>query len=122
LKGEKQKEPKFQVGDRLERRARTERSFIPGADPCISKWTSPEPKPLAGIRLPLSPCGSGSETLVSSKDQGRYDRHLPEAEIQIRRTLMETLQQIMYAFYAVLMLIAAGIAMWFYKKKKENDR
>jgi LPXTG-motif cell wall-anchored protein len=35
---------------------------------------------------------------------------------------MEALQQIMYVFYAVLMLLAAGIAMWFYKKKKENDR
>jgi len=35
---------------------------------------------------------------------------------------METLQQIMYAFYAVLMLAAVGIAMWFYKKRKENDR
>jgi LPXTG-motif cell wall-anchored protein len=37
-------------------------------------------------------------------------------------TLMEALQQIMYVFYAVLMLLAAGIALWFYKKKKENDR
>jgi LPXTG-motif cell wall-anchored protein len=35
---------------------------------------------------------------------------------------METLQQIMYAFYAVLMLAAVGIAMWFYKKRKENDQ
>ena len=35
---------------------------------------------------------------------------------------METLQQIMYAFYAVLMIAAVGIAMWLYKKRKENDR
>jgi LPXTG-motif cell wall-anchored protein len=35
---------------------------------------------------------------------------------------METLQQVMYAFYAVLMLVAAGIAAWLYKKRKENDR
>jgi LPXTG-motif cell wall-anchored protein len=34
---------------------------------------------------------------------------------------METLQQVMYVFY-VLMLAAAGIAAWFYKKRKENDR
>lgn len=35
---------------------------------------------------------------------------------------METLQQIMYGFYAVLMLAAVGLAMWFYKKRKENDQ
>jgi LPXTG-motif cell wall-anchored protein len=35
---------------------------------------------------------------------------------------METLRQIMYAFYAVLMLAAVGIATWLYKKRKENDR
>ena len=35
---------------------------------------------------------------------------------------METLQQVMYAFYAVLMLAAAGIGAWLYKKRKENDR
>jgi len=35
---------------------------------------------------------------------------------------MKTLQQIMYAFYAVLMLAAFGIAAWFYKKRKENDQ
>jgi hypothetical protein len=35
---------------------------------------------------------------------------------------METFQQIMYAFYAVLMLAAIGIAAWFYKKQKESDR
>jgi LPXTG-motif cell wall-anchored protein len=34
---------------------------------------------------------------------------------------MEALQQIMYVFYAVLMLLAGAIAVWFYKKKKEND-
>jgi hypothetical protein len=31
-------------------------------------------------------------------------------------------QQIMYGFYAVLMLAAIGIAAWFYKKQKESDR
>ena len=35
---------------------------------------------------------------------------------------METLQQIMYGCYAVLMLGAVGLGMWFYKKRKENDR
>jgi LPXTG-motif cell wall-anchored protein len=35
---------------------------------------------------------------------------------------MQIFQQIMYGFYAVLMLAAIGIAAWFYKKKKENDR
>jgi hypothetical protein len=35
---------------------------------------------------------------------------------------METLQQFMYAFYGVLMLAAGGICVWFYKKRKENDR
>jgi len=35
---------------------------------------------------------------------------------------MQTLQQIMYGFYVVLMLAAVGIAMWLYKKRKENDR
>jgi LPXTG-motif cell wall-anchored protein len=35
---------------------------------------------------------------------------------------METLQQVMYAFYVVLMLAATGIAAWLYKKRKENDR
>ena len=34
---------------------------------------------------------------------------------------METLQQVMYAFYAVLMLAAAGTAAWLWKKRKEND-
>jgi LPXTG-motif cell wall-anchored protein len=35
---------------------------------------------------------------------------------------METLQQAMYVFYALLMLAAFAIAMWLYKKRKENDR
>ena len=35
---------------------------------------------------------------------------------------MEALKQNMYVFYAVLMLIAAGNAMWFNKKKNENHR
>ena len=35
---------------------------------------------------------------------------------------METLQQVMYAFYGVLTLAAAGIIFWYYKKRKENDR
>ena len=35
---------------------------------------------------------------------------------------MAIYQQIMYGFYAVLMLVAIGIAAWFYKKKKESDR
>ncbi len=35
---------------------------------------------------------------------------------------METFQQIMYGFYAVLILAAIGISAWFYKKKKESDR
>jgi hypothetical protein len=35
---------------------------------------------------------------------------------------METFQQVMYGFYAVLMLGAVGIAVWFYRKQKENDR
>ncbi len=35
---------------------------------------------------------------------------------------METFQQIMYGFYAVLILAAVGISVWFYKKKKESDR
>lgn len=35
---------------------------------------------------------------------------------------MEIYQNIMYGFYAVLMLAAIGIAVWFYKKKKESDQ
>jgi LPXTG-motif cell wall-anchored protein len=35
---------------------------------------------------------------------------------------MAIFQQIMYWFYALLMLAAIGIAAWFYKKKKESDR
>jgi LPXTG-motif cell wall-anchored protein len=35
---------------------------------------------------------------------------------------MKTLQQIMYGFYAVLMVAAVGIAAWFYKKRRENGR
>ena len=35
---------------------------------------------------------------------------------------MKTPQQVVCAFYAVLMLAAAGIAAWLYKKRKENDR
>jgi|MudIll2142460700_1097286.scaffolds.fasta_scaffold1346535_2 hypothetical protein len=35
---------------------------------------------------------------------------------------MAIFQQIMYAFFAVLMLAAIGITIWFYKKQKENDR
>jgi len=35
---------------------------------------------------------------------------------------MEIFQQIMYWFYAVLMLAAIGIAVWFYKKKRESER
>ncbi len=35
---------------------------------------------------------------------------------------MAIYQQLMYGFYAVLMLAAIGIATWFYKKKKESDR
>ena len=45
-----------------------------------------------------------------------------KAVTQTKGNSMETLQQVMYAFYAVLMLAAAGIAAWFYKKRKENDR
>ena len=32
---------------------------------------------------------------------------------------METLQQVMYAFYAVLMLAAAGICVWYCKKRAD---
>jgi LPXTG-motif cell wall-anchored protein len=35
---------------------------------------------------------------------------------------METFQQIMYWFYAVLLMAAVGIAVWFFKKKKESDQ
>ena len=35
---------------------------------------------------------------------------------------MAIFQQIMYWFYAVLLLAAIGIAVWFYKKKKESER
>ena len=35
---------------------------------------------------------------------------------------MAIFQQIMYWFYAVLLLAAIGIAAWFYKKKKESER
>ena len=58
------------------------------------------------------------ERLVSSARQGGSH----ERKFRQRGTLMETLQQVMYAFYAVLMLAAAGIGVWFYKKRKENDR
>ena len=35
---------------------------------------------------------------------------------------MEIFQQLMYGFFAVLMLAALGITVWFYKKQKEGDR
>ncbi len=35
---------------------------------------------------------------------------------------MVIFQQIMYGFFAILMLAAIGITIWFYKKQKENDR
>ena len=35
---------------------------------------------------------------------------------------MQVFQQVMYGFFAVLMLAALAIAAWFYKKQKENDR
>jgi hypothetical protein len=35
---------------------------------------------------------------------------------------MQIYQQIMYGFYAVLLLAVIGIAAWFYKKQKESDR
>ncbi len=35
---------------------------------------------------------------------------------------MQTFQQVMFGFFAALALAAAGIAIWFYKKQKENDR
>ncbi len=35
---------------------------------------------------------------------------------------MEVFQNIMYGFFAVLMVAAIGIAVWFYKRQKENDR
>ena len=57
------------------------------------------------------------KTLLAPPDKGSHERKFTQ-----RGTLMETLQQVMYAFYAVLMLAAAGIGVWFYKKRKENDR
>ena len=56
------------------------------------------------------------KTLLAPPDKGS------QRKFRQRGTLMETLQQVMYAFYAVLMLAAAGIGVWFYKKRKENDR
>ena len=35
---------------------------------------------------------------------------------------METFQNVMNAFYAVLMIAAIGMAAWLYKKRKEGDR
>ena len=35
---------------------------------------------------------------------------------------MAIFQQIMYGFFAILMLAAIGVTIWFYKKQKENDR
>ncbi len=37
-------------------------------------------------------------------------------------TSMEVFQNVMYGFFAVLMVAAIGIAVWFYKRQKENDR
>ena len=34
---------------------------------------------------------------------------------------METLQTVMYGFFVVLIVAAAGIGVWFYKKRKEGD-
>ena len=35
---------------------------------------------------------------------------------------MAIFQQIMYWFYVALLLAAIGIAVWFFKKKKESDQ
>jgi LPXTG-motif cell wall-anchored protein len=35
---------------------------------------------------------------------------------------MAIFQQIMYWFYAVLLLAAIGLGAWFLKKKKESER
>ena len=43
-------------------------------------------------------------------------------KLRERGSLMETFQQIMYGFYVVMMLAAIGIAIWFYKKRKESGR
>jgi len=51
-----------------------------------------------------------------------YRWHFAKAVTQTKGgILMETPQQVMYAFYAVLMLAAAGIAAWLWKKREEND-
>jgi LPXTG-motif cell wall-anchored protein len=34
---------------------------------------------------------------------------------------METFQQVMYGFYALLILGAIAIGVWFYKKRKESQ-
>jgi LPXTG-motif cell wall-anchored protein len=34
---------------------------------------------------------------------------------------MSFFQNIMYGFYALLFVAAAGIGFWFYKKRKENE-
>ena len=34
---------------------------------------------------------------------------------------METFQQIMYGFYALLTLAAIALGVWFYKKRKESQ-
>lgn len=35
---------------------------------------------------------------------------------------MEVFQNVMYGFFAVMMVAAIGIAVWFYRKEKEKNR
>jgi len=41
--------------------------------------------------------------------------------LPVKERPMETFQQIMYGFYALLTLAAIALGVWFYRKRKESQ-
>jgi hypothetical protein len=70
--------------------------------------------------------GSSCRLDVTNEKPRRYATRLLKASTRTKATeevtSMVIFQQIMYGFFAVLMLAALGITIWFYKKQKENNR
>ena len=69
---------------------------------------------------------SSCRLAVNNEIGRRYGTRLLKAATRTKIpegvTSMVIFQQIMYGFFAILMLAAIGITIWFYKKQKENDR